>query len=96
MDVQRHQFFEAAGIKDFRWHDCRHTFASRLRQSGTPLGNIAELLGHKTLAMSRRYAHLSIANLHEAVSRDRNRHYSSTRASCRNAEGCIPPVSSVL
>jgi integrase len=34
-----------------------------------PLGNIAELLGHKTLAMSRRYAHLSIANLHEAVSR---------------------------
>ena len=59
----------AAGIKDFRWHDCRHTFASRLRQSGTPLGNIAELLGHKTLAMSRRYAHLSIANLHEAVSR---------------------------
>jgi integrase len=59
----------AAGITDFRWHDCRHTFASRLRQSGTPLGNIAELLGHKTLAMSRRYAHLSIANLHEAVSR---------------------------
>jgi len=33
------------------------------------LGNIAELLGHKTLAMSRRYAHLSIANLHDAVSR---------------------------
>lgn len=33
------------------------------------LRNIAELLGHKTLAMSRRYAHLSIANLHEAVSR---------------------------
>ena len=59
----------AADIKDFRWHDLRHTFASRLRQSGTPLGNIAELLGHKTLAMSRRYAHLSIANLHEAVSR---------------------------
>jgi hypothetical protein len=40
-----------------------------LRQAGTPLGNIAELLGHKTLAMSRRHAHLSIANLHEAVSR---------------------------
>jgi len=34
-----------------------------------PLGNIAELLGHRGLAMSRRYAHLSISNLHEAVSR---------------------------
>jgi integrase len=59
----------AADIKDFRWHDCRHTFASRLRQSRTSLGDIAEMLGHKTLAMSRRYAHLSIANLHAAVSR---------------------------
>ena len=32
-----------------------------------PLGNIAELLGHKGLAMTRRYAHLAISNLHEAV-----------------------------
>jgi integrase len=72
LTVNAHWFpdaVRAAGIKDFRWHDCRHTFASRVRQSGTPLGNIAELLGHKTLAMSRRYAHLSIPNLHEAVSR---------------------------
>jgi integrase len=59
----------AAGIKDFRWHDLRHTYASRLRQSGVPLGHIAELMGHKGLSMTRRYAHLSIANLHEAVSR---------------------------
>jgi len=61
-----------AGIKDFRWHDCRHTYASRLRQAGVPLGNIAQLLGHKGLAMSRRYTHLSISNLHEAVSRIAN------------------------
>ncbi|MGC2266136.1 MAG: site-specific integrase [Candidatus Acidiferrales bacterium] len=59
----------AAGIKNFRWHDLRHCFASRLRQTGTPLGNIAELLGHKGLVMTRRYAHLSISNLHEAVAR---------------------------
>ncbi len=72
LNVNAHWFPDAAraaGIKDFRWHDLRHTFASRLRQSGVPLGTIAELLGHKTLAMTRRYAHLSIANLHEAVSR---------------------------
>lgn len=62
----------AAGIKNFRWHDLRHTYASRLRQTGTPLGNIAELLGHKGLAISKRYAHLSISNLHEAVSRISN------------------------
>jgi integrase len=61
-----------AGIKDFRWHDLRHTYASRLRQTGTPLGNIAELLGHKGLAMSKRYAHLAISNLHEAVARISN------------------------
>src|SRR5215472_825820 len=59
----------AAGIKDFRWHDLRHTYASRLRQTGTPLGNIAELLGHRGLAMTKRYAHLSISNLHEAVAK---------------------------
>jgi site-specific recombinase XerD len=59
----------AAGIKNFRWHDTRHCYASRLRQAGVALGNIAELLGHKGLAMTRRYAHLSISNLHDAVSR---------------------------
>ena len=72
LNVNAHWFPAAvrtAGINDFRWHDLRHTFASRLRQAGVPLGTIAELLCHKTLAMTRRYAHLSIANLQEAVSR---------------------------
>lgn len=59
----------AAKIRDYKWHDNRHTYASRLRQTGTPLGNIAELLGHKGLAITRRYAHLSISNLHDAVAR---------------------------
>jgi integrase len=75
LNVNAHWFpdaVRAAGIQDFRWHDCRHTFASRLRQAGVPLGNIAELLGHKGLAMTQRYAHLSISNLHEAVSRISN------------------------
>jgi integrase len=62
----------AAGIKSFGWYDLRHTYARRLRQTGTPLGNIAELLGHKGLAMTRRYANLSISNLHDAVSRISN------------------------
>lgn len=72
LNVNAHWFVpavRAAKIKPFRWHDCRHTFASRLRQAGVPLGNIAELLGHKGLAMTLRYSHLAISNLHEAVSR---------------------------
>jgi site-specific recombinase XerD len=60
---------QAAGIANFHWHDLRYTFASRLRQSGAPLGHIAELMGHTGLSMTKRYAYLSIANLHETVSR---------------------------
>jgi len=59
----------AAGLKNFHFHDLRHTYASRLRQTGTPLGNLAELLGHRHLEMSQRYAHISISNLPEAVAR---------------------------
>ncbi len=58
-----------AGISDFHWHDLRHDFATRLRRSGVPLEDIADLLGHKTLAMTKRYAHLSMDRLREAVSR---------------------------
>jgi len=57
-----------AGIKNFRWHDLRHTFASRLRMIGAPLEDIADLLGHKSLTMTRRYAHLGPNKLHEVVS----------------------------
>jgi site-specific recombinase XerD len=57
----------AAKIRAYTWP--RHTFASRLRQRGEPLGNIAELLEHRGLAMTRRYAHMPISNLHEAVAR---------------------------
>ena len=67
----RHWFDDAivdAKIKNFHWHDLRHTFASRLRMKGTPLEDIADLLGHKSLAMTRRYAHLGPNKLHAVVS----------------------------
>lgn len=67
----RHWFDDAvtkAGIKNFHWHDLRHTFASRLRMKGAPLEDIADLLGHKSLTMTRRYAHLGPNKLHAVVS----------------------------
>jgi integrase len=67
----RHRFDDAvmeAGIKNFRWHDLRHTFASRLRMKGTPLEDVADLMGHKSLTMTRRYAHLGPNKLDAVVS----------------------------
>lgn len=48
-----------AGIEDFRFHDLRHSAASYLAMNGATLAEIAEVLGHRTLEMVRRYAHLS-------------------------------------
>ena len=48
-----------ADIQDFRFHDLRHSAASYLAMSGATLAEIAEVLGHKTLQMVKRYSHLS-------------------------------------
>jgi integrase len=58
-----------AGIIHFRFHDLRHTAASYLAMNGTSLMEIAEVLGHKTLAMVKRYAHLSEAHTRSVVER---------------------------
>lgn len=48
-----------ASITNFRFHDCRHTFASYAIMSGMDLRTLQDILGHKTIAMTLRYSHLS-------------------------------------
>ena len=56
-----------AGIQDFRFHDLRHTFATRLAQKGVDLYKVQRLLGHKTGLMTQRYAHHSPESLRDGV-----------------------------
>lgn len=67
------EWFPAAldnvGIRDFSWHCLRHTFASRLVMAGVDLRTVQELLGHKSIVTTMRYAHLTPRHQAEAVER---------------------------
>jgi integrase len=69
---------KAARIEDFRFHDLRHSAASYLAMNGASLAEIAEVLGHKTLQMVKRYAHLSEAHTAGVVERMNARIFGST------------------
>lgn len=56
-----------AELDDFRFHDLRHTAGSLLAMSGASTREIAEVLGHKTMAMAKRYSHLTQKHLGSVV-----------------------------
>jgi integrase len=60
---------EDGEIKDFRFHDLRHSCASYLAQSGASLLEIADVLGHKQISVTKRYAHLCIEHKSSLINR---------------------------
>jgi integrase len=58
---------QRADIPDFTFHDLRHTFASRLVMAGVDLTTVKELMGHKHIAMTLRYAHLAPGHKRSAI-----------------------------
>lgn len=58
-----------AGIKDFRFHDLRHTFGSHLVMQGVNVKTVQQLMGHKDIKMTMRYSHLSPEYVQEAMHR---------------------------
>jgi integrase len=58
---------KAAKIRDYRWHDNRHSFCSRLAQSGASLKVIQEAAGHKTIQMAARYSHMDQTTMRSAM-----------------------------
>ena len=71
------QALRKAGINDFRFHDLRHSAASYLAMNGASLADIAEVLGHKTLQMVKRYSHLSEQHTAGVVARMNARIFAS-------------------
>jgi len=60
---------QSAGLDNFRFHDLRHSAASYLAMNGATLLEIADVLGHKTLVMVKRYSHLSTAHKTKLIER---------------------------
>jgi len=69
VQIRWDQAVKAAGLRGFRFHDLRHTCGSFLAQSGASILEVADVLGHKDLKMTRRYSHLTVDSKAAVVNR---------------------------
>ena len=58
---------EKAGIQDASWHTLRHTTASRLVMAGVPIPTVKDILGHKDIQTTMKYAHLSPSHIQASI-----------------------------
>jgi integrase len=58
---------KSAGLRRISWHTLRHTFASHLAMRGVPLNTVQALLGHSTIVMTMRYAHVAPSTMRAAI-----------------------------
>jgi integrase len=79
--IDRHfkRAVRVAGLTDFRFHDLRHTAASYLAMTGATTNEIAEILGHKTLDMVKRYAHLTTTHSAKVLERMESEIYTAEK-----------------
>ena len=75
IDYHWYKAVASAGLVDFRFHDLRHTAASYLAMTGATTNEIAEILGHKTLDMVKRYAHLTTSHSAKVLERMQDNYY---------------------
>ncbi len=74
-----------AGVTDFRFHDLRHSAASYLAMNGASSAELAAVLGHRTLAMVKRYSHISLSHARSVVIAMNDRIFSTEQAGTCNA-----------
>ena len=67
MDWAFKKALEETGVEGFRWHDLRHTFASRLAQAGVETYTIQRLMGHRSFTTTQRYAHHYVESLRRGI-----------------------------
>ena len=80
---------EKAGLEDYTWHCNRHTFASWLVMAGVDIRTVAQLMGHRTIQMTMRYAHLAPDHNQSAV--DRLASFSREVVATKSATGPSKP-----
>jgi len=78
-----------AKMRKIRYHDIRHTFASHLAMAGVPIRTIQELMGHQTMDMTLKYAHLTEGHRREAMDK-----LEQQLQRFRNTPGCCSESSS--